>query len=102
MAIEILGVKLISQQEVGKLIGTKTKSTVCKWLARANLTGIPIKKQRYYSETAIKDVLTYGKLETRQALELLREIKKLNKGESHENNVIKNGKTFGCIGASQR
>lgn len=88
MSIKILGVEMISQAEVGKLIGTSTKSTICKWLARANLTGVAIKKTRYYSVESIKDVLTYGKLETKQALELLREIKKLKKGENYESNVI--------------
>jgi hypothetical protein len=80
MAIKILGVEMISQAEVGELIGIKAKSTVCEWLARAGIEGTPINKTRYYSTDLIRDYLRYGKLEVRQAVEILRQIKTF-KGE---------------------
>lgn len=73
--INILGVEMITQKEVGKLIGTSTKSTICKWLARAGIEGTPIKKTRYYSTDLIRDYLRYGKVDIRQAVEILRQIK---------------------------
>ena len=80
MAIKILGVEMISQAEVGELIGIKAKSTVCEWLARAGIEGTPINKTKYYSTDLIRDYLRYGKLEVRQAVEILRQIKTF-KGE---------------------
>lgn len=75
MAINILGVELITQAEVGKLIGIKAKSTICEWLARAGIEGTPINKTKYYSTDLIRDYLRYGKIEIRQAVEILRQIK---------------------------
>ena len=75
MAINILGVELITQAEVGKLIGIKAKSTICEWLARAGIEGTPINKTKYYSTDLIRDYLRYGKVEIRQAVEILRQIK---------------------------
>ena len=80
MAINILGVEMISQAEVGKLLGIKAKSTICEWLARAGIEGTPINKTRYYSTESIRDYLRYGKVEIRQAVEILRQIKTF-KGE---------------------
>ena len=80
MAINILGVELITQAEVGKLIGIKAKSTICEWLARAGIEGTPINKTKYYSTDLIRDYLRYGKIEIRQAVEILRKIKTF-KGE---------------------
>ena len=77
----ILGVELITQKEVGKLIGMNTKSTICKWLARAGIEGTPINKTRYYSTDLIRDYLRYGKVEIRQAIEILRQIKTLKEKE---------------------
>ena len=81
MAINILGVELITQAEVGKLIGIKAKSTICEWLARAGIEGTPINKTKYYSTDLIRDYLRYGKTEIRKAVEILREISTLKKGE---------------------
>lgn len=78
----ILGIEMITQAEVGKIIGTSTKSTICKWLARAGIEGTPIKKTRYYSTEQIKDYLRYGKVDIRQAIEILREIKTMQKRRS--------------------
>lgn len=75
MAINILGVELITQAEVGKLIGIKAKSTICEWLARAEIDGTSINKKKYYSTDLIRDYLRYGKIEIRQAVEILRQIK---------------------------
>lgn len=80
MAINILGVEMISQAEVGKLLGIKAKSTICEWLARAGIEGTPINKTKYYSTDLIRDYLRYGKVEIRQAVEILRQIKTF-KGE---------------------
>ena len=75
MQQNILGVKMIDQTEVGKLIGTKSRSTISEWLARAGLEGISIRNRKWYAEELIKDFLRYEKVELRQAIELLREIK---------------------------
>lgn len=76
----ILGIEMITQKEVGELIGIKSKATVCQWLARADLDGVAIHKTRYYSVEQIKDYLRYGKIEIRKAVELMREIQLLKKG----------------------
>ena len=73
--INVLGVEMITQKEVGKIIGIKSKSTICEWLARAGIEGTPINKTRYYSTDLIRDYLRYGKVEIRQAVEILRQIK---------------------------
>ena len=78
---EILGIQMITQNEVGELIGTANRSTVSQWLARADIDGTAIKGTKYYSVEQIKDYLRYGKLEIRKAVELLREIQLLKKGE---------------------
>lgn len=78
---EILGIQMITQNEVGELIGTTNRSTVSQWLARADIDGTAIKGTKYYSVEQIKDYLRYGKLEIRKAVELLREIQLLKKGE---------------------
>ena len=78
---EILGIQMITQTEVGELIGTTNRSTVSQWLARADIDGTAIKGTKYYSVEQIKDYLRYGKLEIRKAVELLREIQLLKKGE---------------------
>ena len=75
MQQNILGVKMIDQTEVGKLIGTKSRSTISEWLARAGLEGISIRNRKWYAEDLIRDFLRYERVETRQAIELLREIK---------------------------
>lgn len=77
----ILGVELITQKEVGELIGTKSRSTISEWLARAEIDGTSIKGQKYYSVEQIKDYLRYGKVEIRKAIEVLRELQRLKKGE---------------------
>ena len=77
----ILGVEMIDQTEVGELIGTTNRSTVSQWLARADIDGTAIKGTKYYSVEQIKDYLRYGKVEIRKAVELLREIQLLKKGE---------------------
>lgn len=74
-SITVLGVEMLSQAEVGKLLGIKASSTVSDWLARAGIAGITIKGRKYFSSDLIKDYLRYGKLELRQAVEILREIK---------------------------
>lgn len=71
----IQGIEMIGQQTVGILLGTKSKATICQWLARAGLSGISINNRKYYSINLIKEYLTYEKVEIREALELLREIK---------------------------
>ena len=78
---EILGIQMITQNEVGELIGTTNRSTVSQWLARADIDGTAIKGTKYYSVEQIKDYLRYGKVEIRKAVELLREIQLLKKGE---------------------
>jgi hypothetical protein len=78
---EILGIQMITQKEVGELIGVKAKSTICEWLARAEIDGVAINKTRYYSVEQIKDYLRYGKTDIRKAVEILREISLLKKGE---------------------
>ena len=78
---EILGIQMITQNEVGELIGMTNRSTVSQWLARADIDGTAIKGTKYYSVEQIKDYLRYGKLEIRKAVELLREIQLLKKGE---------------------
>ena len=77
----ILGVELITQKEVGELIGTKSRSTISEWLARAEIDGTSIKGQKYYSVEQIRDYLRYGKIDTRKVIELVREIQRLKKGE---------------------
>lgn len=71
----IQGVELIGQESVGKLLNTKCRATISEWLARAGLSGISINNRKYYSINLIKEYLTYEKVEIREALELLREIK---------------------------
>ena len=78
---EILGIQMITQNEVGELIGMTNRSTVSQWLARADIDGTAIKGTKYYSVEQIKDYLRYGKVEIRKAVELLREIQLLKKGE---------------------
>ena len=77
----ILGVELITLEEVGKLIDTNSKATTCEWLARANIDGTYINRKKYVSVEQIKDYLRYGKVETRKIVELMREIQQLKKGE---------------------
>lgn len=76
----ILGVELITLEEVGKLIDTTSKATTCEWLARAGIEGTYINRKKHFSVEQIKDYLRYGKVEIRKAIELLREIQRL-KGE---------------------
>ena len=78
---EILGIKMITQKEVGEAIGVKAKSTICEWLARANIDGTSINGQKMYSVEQIQDYLRYGKVEIRKAIEVLRELQRLKKGE---------------------
>ena len=78
---EILGIQMITQKEVGELIGTKSRSTISEWLARAEIDGTSIKGQKYYFVEQIRDYLRYGKTEIRKAVEILREISTLKKGE---------------------
>lgn len=77
----ILGVELITQEEVGNIIGIKAKSTICEWLARAEIDGTSINGKRFYSVEQIRDYLRYGKTDIRKAIEILREISMLKKGE---------------------
>ena len=77
---EILGIQMITQNEVGELIGTTNRSTVSQWLARADIDGTAIKGTKYYSVEQIKDYLRYGKVEIRKAVELMREVQLLNRG----------------------
>ena len=71
----IQGVEMIGQKTVGILLGTRSKATVCQWLARAGLSGTSINNRKYYSITEIQNYLRYEKVEIREAIELLREIK---------------------------
>lgn len=84
--IIIQGVEMIGQKTVGILLGTKSKATICQWLARAGLDGISINNRKYYAIHLIQQYLTYEKVEIREAIELLREIKifsiKRKKGEN--------------------
>jgi Rps23 Pro-64 3,4-dihydroxylase Tpa1-like proline 4-hydroxylase len=67
---------MIGQKAVGILLGTKSKATVSEWLARAGLPGTSINNKKYYSIQQIKEYLTYNnKIEIREAIEILREIK---------------------------
>lgn len=80
MQLNILGIKMIDQIEVGKIIEKATgekisRGAVCEWLARAGLDGISFKRTKYYSVDLIKDFLRYEKVELRQAIEIVREIK---------------------------
>ncbi len=78
----ILGVEMLTQIEVGELIGSKSRSTISEWLARADISGTTINKTKYYSKKQIRDYLRYGKIEIRQALDILRQIKiSVRKGE---------------------
>ncbi|MBO7716239.1 MAG: hypothetical protein J6S85_21925 [Methanobrevibacter sp.] len=79
---EILGIQMITQKEVGELIGTKSRSTISEWLARAEIDGTSIKGQKYYSVEQIRDYLRYGKTEIRKAVEILREISTLKRGKN--------------------
>ena len=54
---EILGVQMITQNEVGELIGMTNRSTISEWLARADISGTTINKTKYYSVEQIKDYL---------------------------------------------
>lgn len=76
----ILGIEMITQVEVGELIGTKSRSTISAWLSRADISGVAINGTNYYSVEQIKDYLRYGKLEIRKAVELMREVQLLNRG----------------------
>jgi len=76
--IVIQGIEMIGQQSVGILLGTKSRSTVSEWLARAGLEGTSINNKKYYSIKSIQDYLRYGKIDTRQIVELIREVKILN------------------------
>lgn len=71
----VLGVEMITQVEVGEIIGNKNRSVISEWLARADISGTVFNKTKYYSKEQIKDYLRYGKVETRQIVELIREIK---------------------------
>lgn len=71
----IQGVEMIGQKSVGILLGTRSKATVCQWLARAGLAGTSINNRKYYSIEEIQNYLKYEKVEIREAIELLREIK---------------------------
>lgn len=90
--ITILGVKMIDQQSVGILIGTKSRSTISEWLARAGLDGISIRNKKWYSQELIKDYLRYERVDVRQAVEILREIKILQ--EKKKEGGKENGKDF--------
>ena len=76
----ILGVELITLEEVGKLIDTNSKATTCEWLARAGIEGTYINRKKHFSVEQIKDYLRYGKVEIRKIVELMREVQQL-KGE---------------------
>ena len=78
---QILGIEMITLEEVGKHIDTTSKATVCEWLARAGIEGTYINRKKYFSVEQIRDYLRYGKVEIRKAIELLREIQRLKKGE---------------------
>lgn len=82
----IQGIELIGQKTVGILLGTKSKATVSEWLARAGLSGISINNRKYYSIKLITEYLTYERVEIRQALEILQEIKILNKSKKQGEN----------------
>jgi hypothetical protein len=75
--IKVLGVEMVTQEEVGKIIGTDCRGTISEWLARADISGTAIKKKKYYSVEQIKDYLRYGKVEVRKIVELMREIQLL-------------------------
>lgn len=88
--IKVLGIEMITQEEIGKLIGTNCKGTISEWLARADITGTAIKKKRYYSVEQIKDYLRYGKIDNRRIIELMREVEILiQKRKKGENNDIR-------------
>lgn len=76
----VLGVEMITQVEVGEIIGNKNRSVISEWLARADISGTVFNKTKYYSKEQIKDYLRYGKVETRQIVELIREIKRIKGG----------------------
>ena len=78
----ILGIEMITLEEVGKLIDTTSKATVCEWLARANIDGTYINRKKYFSVEQIRDYLRYGKVEIRKAVEILREISTLKRGKN--------------------
>ena len=80
--INVLGVEMITQKEVGKIIGIKSKSTICEWLARAGIEGTYINRKKYFSVEQIRDYLRYGKVEIRKAVEILREISTLKRGKN--------------------
>ena len=71
----IQGVEMIGQESVGILLGTKSRSTISEWLARAGLDGISINNRKYYAINLIREYLQFEKVEIREAIELLREIK---------------------------
>ena len=78
---QILGIEMITLEEVGKHIDTTSKATVCEWLARAGIEGTYINRKKYFSVEQIRDYLRYGKAEIRKVVELMREIQQLKKGE---------------------
>ena len=78
---QILGIEMITLEEVGKHIDTTSKATVCEWLARAGIEGTYINRKKYFSVEQIKDYLRYGKVEIRKIVELMREVQQLKKGE---------------------
>ena len=85
MRLNILGVEMIDQAEVGKIIGTKSRSTISEWLARAGLSGVSIKSKKWYSVELMRDFFRYEKVEIRKAVELLREIQIQLKKEKSQN-----------------
>ncbi len=80
--IVIQGIQMICQESIGILLGTKSRSTVSEWLARAGLSGISINNKKYYSIDIIKDYLRYENVDIRAAIELLREIKIMKKNKN--------------------
>lgn len=78
----ILGIEMITLEEVGKHINTTSKATTCEWLARAGIEGTYINRKKYFSVEQIRDYLRYGKVEIRKAVEILREISTLKRGEN--------------------
>lgn len=69
---------ILGQESVGILLGTKSRSTISEWLARAGLDGISINNRKYYAINQIREYLRFQKVEIREAIELLREIKILS------------------------
>ena len=91
----ILGVEMITQEEVGKIIGTNCRGTVSEWLEQADISGTAINKKKYYSVEQIKDYLRYGKVEIRKIVELMREVQLLRGENGIKGNWKEGVGTFG-------